>query len=91
MKNLLTVSGSEVREASPTCCHRRWGGGSCVGPSPEHEGPVLTPGGQDTGRCPSRNGGLPWWLNGKEPACQCRRRIQSLVREDPSMPWGSKA
>ena len=19
-------------------------------------------------------GGLPWWLSGKEPACQCRRR-----------------
>ena len=29
--------------------------------------------------------GLPWWLSGKESACQCRgRRVQSLVREDPT-------
>ena len=22
---------------------------------------------------PKVNEGLPWWLNGKEPTCQCRR------------------
>ena len=30
--------------------------------------------------------GLPWWLSGKEPACQCRRHetwAQSLGQEDP--------
>ena len=31
--------------------------------------------------------GLPWWLRGKESACQCRRqqgtRVQSLGQEDP--------
>ena len=29
--------------------------------------------------------GLPWWLNGKEPACQCRRcRFNHWVRK---IPW----
>ena len=29
----------------------------------------------------------PWWLSGKESACQCRRqRVQSLVQEDPTCP-----
>ena len=28
--------------------------------------------------------GHPWWLSGKESACQCRRRgVQSLGQEDP--------
>ena len=27
---------------------------------------------------------LPWWLSGKESACQCRRRCQSLGWEDPA-------
>ena len=27
---------------------------------------------------------LPWWLNGKESACQCRRQVRSTVREDPT-------
>ena len=28
--------------------------------------------------------GLPWWLSGKEPACQCRRgTVRSQGREDP--------
>ena len=27
---------------------------------------------------------LPWWLSGKESACQCGRLwVQSLVQEDP--------
>ena len=26
---------------------------------------------------------LPWWLSGKESACQCRRRVQPLGQEDP--------
>ena len=27
--------------------------------------------------------GLPWWLSGKEPTCQCRRRgFDSLGQED---------
>ena len=25
----------------------------------------------------------PWWLNGKEPTCVCRKPGQSLGREDP--------
>ena len=25
--------------------------------------------------------GLPWWLQGKESTCQCRRHVQSLDRE----------
>ena len=33
-------------------------------------------------------GGLPWWLSGKESACQCRRLgFEPWVRE---MPWGRK-
>ena len=28
--------------------------------------------------------GLPWWLSGKESTCQCRRRVWSLVWEDPT-------
>ena len=27
--------------------------------------------------------GLPQWLSGKESACQCSRRVWTLVREDP--------
>ena len=27
---------------------------------------------------------LPWWLSGRESACQCRRRVQSLIWEDPT-------
>ena len=27
--------------------------------------------------------GLPRWFSGKESACQCKRRVQSLGREDP--------
>ena len=26
--------------------------------------------------------GLPWWLSGKESACQCRRRVGSLGHKD---------
>ena len=27
---------------------------------------------------------LPWWLSGKEPVCQCKRRwVQSMGQEDP--------
>ena len=28
--------------------------------------------------------GFPWWLRSEESACQWRRWVQSLVREDPS-------
>ena len=28
--------------------------------------------------------GLPWWLGGKESAAICKRRVQSLVQEDPT-------
>ena len=28
--------------------------------------------------------GLPWWLSGKESACQFRRQIGSLIWEDPT-------
>ena len=31
--------------------------------------------------------GLPWWLSGKETACQCRRpakSVRSLIQEDPT-------
>ena len=28
--------------------------------------------------------GLPWWLSGKESACQCRKWVHSLVWEDPT-------
>ena len=32
----------------------------------------------------TQNRGLPWWLSGKEPACQWRRpRLDSLGWEDP--------
>ena len=32
--------------------------------------------------------GLPWWLSGKEPACQCSRcRFDSWVRK---IPWKKK-
>ena len=31
-----------------------------------------------------KNLGLPWWLNGKESTCQCRRRVRSLMQEDPT-------
>ena len=35
-----------------------------------------------TGDCSSF--GLPWWLNGKESTCRCRKHwVQSLGREDP--------
>ena len=27
--------------------------------------------------------GLPWWLRGKESACQCRRRRSDQGQEDP--------
>ena len=27
--------------------------------------------------------GFPSWLSGKESSCQCRRQVQSLVKEDP--------
>ena len=34
------------------------------------------------------NGGLPWWLSGKESVCQCRRhRFDSWIRK---MPWRRK-
>ena len=26
--------------------------------------------------------GFPWWLSGKESACQCKRQIRSLIWED---------
>ena len=29
------------------------------------------------------NNGLPGWLSGRESACQCRRRVQSLSWEGP--------
>ena len=33
-----------------------------------------------------RSHGLPWWLSGKEPTCQCKMQemqVQSLGQEDP--------
>ena len=37
---------------------------------------------------PGEQGGLPWWLSGKEPACQCRRcRFNLWVRK---IPWRRK-
>ena len=27
--------------------------------------------------------GLPWWLSGKESACQCSRQVRFLGQEDP--------
>ena len=36
--------------------------------------------------------GLPWWLRGKESACQCRRHwFQSLIQEDPKCCRTAKA
>ena len=35
--------------------------------------------------------GLPWWLSGKESACQYRgTHVQSLVREDPTCSQAAK-
>ena len=33
---------------------------------------------------------LPWWLSGKESACQCRRQFQFLVWEDLSCHGAAK-
>ena len=27
--------------------------------------------------------GHPWWVSGKESACQCKRHVWSLIQEDP--------
>ena len=33
-----------------------------------------------------RSEGLPWWLNGKESTCQCRKlQVQSLAQEGPTV------
>jgi len=34
--------------------------------------------------------GLPWWLSGKESACQCRRHRSPLVLEDPTCQGATK-
>ena len=73
MKN-LNLQSACLKCGRPRCpLPSEVGWGQRVGPSPEQKGPVLTAGGQDTGRRPSRNGGLPWWLSGEEPACRCSR------------------
>ena len=38
--------------------------------------------------CPVAVSGLPWWLNGKESTCQCRRRGSSLWFGE--IPWRRK-
>ena len=33
-----------------------------------------------------RSEGLPWWLDGKESTCQCRKlQVQSLAQEGPTV------
>ena len=49
------------------------------------------------GRCGRRHSltatsrGLPWWLSGKEPTCQCETRVPLLVREDPTCLGAAKS
>ena len=35
--------------------------------------------------------GFPWCLSGKESACQCRRQVPSLIRDDPTCLRATKA